>query len=271
MSARRNHNTRLHLRRLCCAGALACAAIGTWAVAAPTHARGTLESTTAADGVAITHAEVLDIVESMERAYKNVDDYTATFVKRERVRGRLLPREVMELKFAKPFKVYLRWGSGKHEGQEVLYVDGWNGGKIRAHTGKFPDITVDLAPDGNLAMRGNRHPITDLGLGNTIKLLARDVRLAGARPGDGASYVDLGTFKIGGATARCVEATTPSLRWSPYYAHKARLCVSTKTDMPLRVMVWDRDGDLLEDYTFKNLKLNVGLTDADFDPDSYAF
>ncbi|MCA9660340.1 MAG: DUF1571 domain-containing protein, partial [Myxococcales bacterium] len=144
MSARRNHNTRLHLRRLCCAGALACAAIGTWAVAAPTHARGTLESVTAADGEAISHAEVLDIVESMERAYKNVDDYTATFVKRERVRGRLLPREVMELKFAKPFKVYLRWGSGKHEGQEVLYVDGWNGGKIRAHTGKFPDITVDL-------------------------------------------------------------------------------------------------------------------------------
>jgi len=272
MFARRFINTRTRLaRRLLGAGALALAFVGSFNnVFAPADAgaRDAIESTTVLTGTSIDHAEVLKLISGMENAYTKVNDYTATFVKRERVKGRLMPREVMFVKFAEAFRLYCKWTQGKHEGQELIYVDGWNGGKIRAHTGKFPDITVDLDPAGTLATRGQRHPITDFGLGKMIELLARDVHLAGARPQDKVTYLDLGTSKMSGATVRCVEATTPSARWSPYYAYKARICINAKTQMPVRVIIWDRDEQLLEDYTYKNVRLNVGLSDADFSPEN---
>ncbi len=34
------------------------------------------------------------------------------------------------------------------------------------------------------------------------------------------------------------------------------------------ITVWSADGDMLEDYGFENTKLNVGLTDLDFDPEN---
>lgn len=229
---------------------------------------GADEAAPAAAGAPMTSDEVLDLVDAMERAYAKVDDYTATFTKQERVKGRLLAKETMRLKFARPFRVYLKWTAGKHEGQEVLFSRGWNNDKIRAHTGSFPDITVDLSPESSLAMRGNRHPITDFGVGNTIALLARDARLAAARPQDKVTYVDLGVSMVSGVRARCVEATSPAMRWSVYYAPKARLCVDVKRDLPVRVTVWDAEGELLEDYAFRDLKLNVGLGDADFAPEN---
>ncbi len=268
MFARRLTITRSVLGRLIGAGAIALAFVGSTAAPTSAAARDNVEASEALVGTAISHAEVLNLVQGMEKAYTKVDDYTSTFVKRERVKGRLMPREVMFVKFADPFNLYIKWTKGKHEGQELLYVKGWNSGKIRAHTGKFPDITVDLDPEGSLASRGNRHPITDFGLGKMIELLARDVRLAGARPQDKVTYLDLGTSKIGNATVRCIEATTPATRWSAYYAYKARMCINTRTQMPVRVIIWDRDDKLLEDYTYKNIRLNVGTTSADFSPEN---
>lgn len=270
MLARLTITTRTLLRRLTRAGALTLVIAGAISAGTTTNAADSdvTQATPVLKGTPMDHADVLSLMNEMKQAYSRVNDYTATFVKRERVKGRLRPREVMSIKFAAPFKIYTRWTQGKHEGQELIYAQGWNGGKIRAHAGSFPDITVDLDPEGSLATRGQRHPITDFGLGIMIDLLARDVMLAGARPQDTVTYLDLGTSKIAGATVRCIEATTPPARWSPYYAHKARICISTQTHMPVRVLIWDRDDHLLEDYTYKKIRLNVGLTDLDFSPDN---
>ncbi len=270
MLARLTITPRTLLRRLTRAGALTFVFAGAISASSTTSAadRGVTQATQVLKGTPMDHADVLSLMNEMKQAYSRVSDYTATFVKRERVKGRLRPREVMFIKFAEPFNIYTRWMQGKHEGQELIYAKGWNGGKIRAHTGSFPDITVDLDPEGSLATRGQRHPITDFGLGIMINLLARDVTLAGARPQDTVTYLDLGISKIAGATVRCIEATTPPARWSPYYAHRARICINTRTHMPVRVLIWDRDDHLLEDYTYKNIRLNVGLTDLDFSPDN---
>lgn len=229
------------------------------------------ETAGARAGTPISHAEVLQVISTMEAAYARVDHYTATFHKQERVKDRLLPRETMELKFRKPFAAYLKWTSGKKEGQEVIFVRGWNDGKIRAHQGRFPDITVDLEPESSLAMRGNRHPITDLGIGNTIDFIGRDARLAAARPADNVEAFDLGESTLHGVRVRCIETFAPVKRWSLYYAHHARICYDVKRDLPVRVSVWDEAGELLEDYTFANLKIDPGLTDVDFSPDNPAY
>ncbi len=52
--------------------------------------------------------------------------------------------------------------------------------------------------------------------------------------------------------------------------HKASLYVDDKLHVPIRLVVYDwpaSDGkkpSLMEEYTYVNLKLNVGLSDADF-------
>ncbi len=203
----------------------------------------------------------------MEKAYTQVQDYTATFYKQERVKGRLLAKETIQLKFRKPFSVYMQW-TDVFAGREVVYQRGWNDDKIRAHQGSFPDVTVNLRPDSSLAMRGNRHPITQVGLGETINLIVRDARFSEHRPSDDVRYTDLGEFMIYGARSRCIEAITPSMLMSPYYAAKAKICFNTKTMMPTRVTIWDEQDHLLEDYGYANVQLNVGLTDADFSPDN---
>ena len=214
---------------------------------------------------------VRQYVFDMESAYKKVHDYTAVFYKQERVKGTLQPTEQIELKFRKPLSVYMKWAGDVNPGQEAIYVAGWNGDQTRAHKGSFPDVTVNLRPTSAMAMRGNRHPITDLGIGNTIDFIGRDARLAAARPADNVEAFDLGESTLHGIRVRCIETFAPVKRWSLYYAHHARICYDVKRDLPVRVSVWDEAGELLEDYTFANLKIDPGLTDVDFSPDNPAY
>ena len=221
------------------------------------------------DPVVAANQRLREEVYAMEKAYNTgIRDYTATFYKQERVKGELLPVETMLLKFRKPFSVYLRWTAGDFAGREVLFVQGWNDDKLRAHQGSFPDITVNLRPDAALAMKGNRHPIHDLGFGSAIDHIVRGARLSERRPQDGVVYVDHGESTVYGVRAHCIEAVAPIKKFSPYYSHRAKICIDQKTRMPARITIWDDEDNLLEDYGFENVRLNVGLTDADFDPNN---
>jgi len=216
--------------------------------------------------------DIRKLVYDMETAYAGVHDYTTIFYKRERIRGRLAAQEKMVLKFRKPFSVYMKWDSGKKQGQEILFARGWNNDKIHAHPGSFPDVTVNLRPKGSLAMRGNRHPITDLGIGNTIRLIVRDFRLGELRK-DNVQLIDHGITTVYGVRSRCVEAITPERKIAKFYAPRAKICINVKTGLPNRIKIWDREDHLIEDYGFSNTRLNTGLTDHDFDPanEEYGF
>ena len=238
------------------------------ALAGPVAAQTSVAQTPDAAGADAT--QLRQHVYAMEQAYSQVQDYTATFYKQERVKGRLLPVETMELKFRKPFGVYLRW-TGALAGREALYVRGWNEDKIRAHQGSFPDMTVNLRPDASLAMRGNRHPVTQLGFGEVIKLMVRDARLSEVRPQDGVQYIDHGESTVHGARSHCLEAVTPARNYSPYYATRAKICFNVKTRMPTRITIWNDEDVMIEDYGFEDVRLNVGLGDADFDPENPAY
>lgn len=207
----------------------------------------------------------------MESAYSRVADYTTTFHKQERLGARLMPREKIEVKFAKPLRVYLKWVGEVNQGQETIYVRGWNGDKMRAHKGSFPDVTVDLAPDSRLAMKHSRHPITEAGFGFTIGVIARDARRSRKHPEDGTRYVIAAESTVYGAPSRCIEQIVPPAAVSAYYAARARVCFDVRTSMPTRVTAWDIDGALLEDYGYENTRLNVGLRDLDFSPDNPAY
>lgn len=51
-----------------------------------------------------------------------------------------------------------------------------------------------------------------------------------------------------------------------YDASMVRLWVDERSHLPLRVLLWDDDGVLFERFEHEGLQVNVGLTDADFEP-----
>ncbi len=110
-------------------------------------------------------------------------DYTATAFMQERVRGTMGEEQVVQLKIRhEPFSVYMKWLVGD-KGRELLYVKGRNDGDMLVHPGGWKARLVPalkLDPNGSLAMRDARYPVTMIGLlnmvGEMIKLRKSDLK-----------------------------------------------------------------------------------------------
>ena len=210
--------------------------------------------------------EVIAILRAMQTRYAVIQDYTATFLKRERdphPGGELWPLETIELKFARPFRVYMKWLEGPHAGQEVLYVDGENENKVLVRPTRRPFLidSVWLEPDCKRLKRKNRHVITDVGLDYLIKQLVHNVDRALAA-GVG-KIVDHGIEREGGTTRRKLELSVSAS--SKAYAARTLLWVDTVMGLPVRADMFDWKGQLFESYTYNDLRVNVGLGRDAFD------
>ena len=56
-----------------------------------------------------------------------------------------------------------------------------------------------------------------------------------------------------------------------YYAHRVVLWIDAELRLPLKIDLYDHEGNLYERYEHHDLKVNVGLTAADFDPKNPAY
>ncbi len=207
-------------------------------------------------------------VKKSVRVVKGLKTYTSVFYKQEYVDGEMRPEEKMALKYrTKPRAVYMKWVGKERKNQEVIWGPEINDGEIRAHKGSFPDLTVSLDPKGGMAMKGNRHPIMESGFAHSVKLIARDIQRAMKKnPLDG-KFTDLGVQTVHGAKSHCFESELNKAGDPKYYGYKAHICVNLKTNLPNKIQIWDKeDGKvrLVESYSYENTKLNVPLTDEDF-------
>lgn len=200
-----------------------------------------------------------DLLLAMFDSYLRVHDYTATLVRRQRVDGKLLPEEVIDLKFRDPHALYMRW---RDSGREVLYARGKHQDRLRTHPGAPPDVTTDLDPTSAAAMAGNRRPLTEQGLGDFIDIIARDLRRAASRPQDGLQIVDLRGSDVD-PRIHCIHLTFTAA--AGYHAPRLEVCRYTATNLPSSVRVREHDLTLLESYEYRDLQVNVGLQDIDFD------
>lgn len=211
-----------------------------------------------------------------------ISDYTCMLVKQESIDEKLLPREFIEVKVRNrkvengeitvPFSVYLKFHKpSSFKGREVVYVEGQNNGKIRAHEGGFKGKmlpSVWLKPDGVLAMKGNRYPITELGLENLcVRLLERaplmiDRNTCEVKMIEGA--------KLNGRKCTCFQVIHRK-KLPGVLAQKIQVFNDDEYKVPVHYAAYDfpreeeTDGMVLESYTYLNLQLNVGLIDTDFD------
>jgi Protein of unknown function (DUF1571) len=203
----------------------------------------------------------------------NIHDYTCTMIKRERVDGQLKDPEYMFCKVRnQPFSVYMYFLKPNNEtGREVMYVAGQNEGKLQAHEGqglKAKFGTVSLDPTGAMAMEGNRYPITELGILNLTKRLIERAE-ADSKFGECDVQFRKGA-KINDRVCTVIEVTHPVPRRN-FLFYKALVYVDDQLNAPIRYEAysWPKTPGgqplLDEEYTYLNLKPNVGLTDADFD------
>ena len=225
---------------------------------------------------------------SLVRCRENVHDYTALLIKRERVGETLGPHEYMTAKIRcrkvvdnqliQPLSVYLGFVKpATIRGREVLYVEGRNDGKLIAHEGGFKGKflpTVSLPPDGTLAMRGQRYPMTEIGIENLlVKLIERGEQ---ARNLPDVTAEMKNGIVLNKRRCNVLTVTQPTKRPELMF-YQAKVYIDNEHQLPIRYVAYDwpkRPGmplDIIEEYNYLNLKTNVGLTDADFDPENTAY
>ncbi len=221
--------------------------------------------------------------ERLEFLKQNVRDYTCTIVKRERVKGELGDHQYMSAKIRHqketdgkletPFSVYLKFlKPASVTGREVIWGEGRNNGSLIAHeAGLLNFKRLSLAPDGFIAMMGQRYPISEIGIQN----LAEELIAKGERDRQ-RGECEVQFFKNAAVNKRpclMIQVVHPERR-DYFDFFKAQIFIDEKLQVPVRYAAWtwpEKPGDepvLEEEYTYTDLELNVGLTDEHFDPDN---
>lgn len=204
-------------------------------------------------------------VRDAEAVLSHTDCYRAIFHKQERVDGKLLAEETVLFKFRRPFKIYMKWIKDPYKGREILYATGWNENRMKVHdSGITGMIPLDLDPKGSLAMRGNRHPVTDSGLDSLVKLIGDNVRKA--IKDKAIEFKDPVEEIVYGCRTQRVEFRSLGDSSKGYYCYRAVLNIDIEKKVPIKVKIYDWDDSLLESYGYEDLKLNANLIDKDFSP-----
>lgn len=217
----------------------------------------------------------------------NIRDYSATLVKRERISGKLAPEARMQLKIRNPpptpsdgtksgIAAYLKFSAPPAmRGREVIWVDRGADSKLVAHESGFLNLMrVELDPQGTLAMLGNKYPITEIGLMRLLEKLIEKIDR-----GVDLSQLEIeirDNQKVGERTCRLVQVTQPrSVPGADFYIAQVFLDMERMVPLRYAAFLWpQRQGEpplLEEEYTYLDLELNVGLSDADFNPDNAAY
>ena len=200
------------------------------------------------------------------KALSKINDYTAIFHTQERQNGKLTKEETIKMKFRQPFSIYMKWTGHSIRGQEVLFVEGWNRNRLRVRPGGLITslVTLNLDPRSKLAMEKNRHPVTDAGLHKLMNLITDNLKIGLARKE--YKQIDHGNFITFGRPVHRFEGIFEAKDRKLYYCYRAVIDMDMEHMIPIKVMLYDWDNNLLENYGYEDVVINPGLTDHDFDP-----
>jgi hypothetical protein len=229
--------------------------------------------------------ELLKVATKREKAIrKKVQDYTCLLVKRERINGRLQAYRYIEIKVRTagvrdgkkiPMAVNMHFLAPKDvAGRRVIFVDGQNDGQMVVRRGgeRFKNVVVNIDPLGDATKIESLMKITHLGLDGMVTELIKRIRLdAEADPKGGNTQLQISQgAKVKERKCTLVQITHPQRAEGLIY-YRARIFMDDEYHLPIRVESndWPKtpgaEPEVLGDFTYTKLKVNVGLTDADFD------
>jgi hypothetical protein len=215
--------------------------------------------------------EPIRLITEAQRAYANVQDYSCTLIKKEKMDSQPPVENVMNMKVRiQPFSVNLRWLEPKAlAGQEAIYVAGKNDGKMRVKSAGVLGAVgfISLEPNDARAQKTSKHAITEAGIGNLIE------RYSQGWPRErtwNMTQVQVAEYEFNKRRCIRVEATHPDNPDGRFHFYRNVVYFDKETNLPVRCECYDwphHDGDkpeLLEVYSYVNMQLNVGLTDDVF-------
>jgi hypothetical protein len=209
--------------------------------------------------------------------YATIDSYIARLTRREVVKNKANPEEVLLFKFRKtPWSVYFKWLGKEGQGREAVYVKGRYEGKI--HTllaaGDVPFVPAGkrmaVAPDNVFVRSASRHPISEAGIGASIDrlgaLIAAQER-GDRRPGTLNVQANLKRPEFSKRVA-AIEHVIPARAEAELPRGGRRLyCFCPECHLPLLIVTRDERGQEVEYYRYDRLQYPVKLDADDFDPD----
>jgi len=234
------------------------------------------------DFAELIRSDPLRFLKMAKRHYlDSVRDYRCTFVKQERIAGRLGEEQRIRVAFReRPFSVLMEWTENAGPARRVLFVRGrWqdDAGRMLAYVEPASPVarlfvrSVLRPIDGPQAKAVSRRTINQFGFGNVLDLITLYAERAVAQGTGSIEYA--GEGNIDGRPTWILRRTLP-------YAGQGRwpdrvLIVHIDQEMLLPVACYAYADDdqqvLLGKYIFQDVQLNVGLTDADFDPKANGF
>lgn len=200
-------------------------------------------------------------------------DYSATFYREERVNGEMLDPTTSVLKVRhQPFSIHMSWDANR---REAAYVEGQNRNKLLVRDDNLPRALsrMQIDPGGYIAMAESRYPVTKVGLAPLTQTLIgyrrRDLGLA-----VGVTCRALADAKFDGRDCYGFVVEYANAGVEPVYRKSV---VYLDREFPVPVCVknygWPdathsgppgEENTLVEYYTYRDLKFDVGLGDGDF-------
>ena len=211
--------------------------------------------------------KAVNYAKQIQNRIKDIEDYTCTLTKRERINGRLLNYEQCQIKVRhQPFSAYMRYDyPSTVAGREILYIGG-DSMLVKRGGKRLQNATVNVGINSPLALENSRYPITNLGFKYVISELISVGNIELKYPQNEIQVIE-STAKIEGRACLLIQITHLVKR-REYEYYIARIYIDKELNLPIRHEVYDWSDNentvLIGEYTYTNLKLNVGLTNVDF-------
>jgi len=207
-----------------------------------------------------TNKELYPLFQQFLPAYKKINDYTATFQKKELVDGKWV-EETLDFKFKKPFKVKIKWIAGPKKGQRAVFVEGDNDNKVLIKLGGVfgtivPKLRLD--PDGELAKDNSNRSIRQAGIGYMLNSIWEVTQQA---------------FKNRDLSLKLIEEDSDSKlmkierRVPPnkdYPNVRAVIIIDQSLGIPIGIETYDSKDRLKGSYYYEELNANINLSDDEF-------
>ena len=216
---------------------------------------------------------------------ESLSDYTCTFIKRDRLNGKLGRPEEIRIKCReRPFSVLMEWVRNPTCCDRVLYVKGrWinrNGGEeawvdpqgvlVNLVLGARGGIRYDIAK--GVAEGRTRRPISEFGFVNMLRLIVSISELAATRGELVLNY--LGQSQLDDRGTYVFERVLPYAGLQGPYPDRVLIVhLDRESHLPIGLFAYaDDDREvLLGSYVMRDVTLNPGLSNAVFSKEANGF
>lgn len=233
--------------------------------AAPAPAGMSFEEQCRADPYAVLHGVLV-------KSRMEVEGYRCTFVKRERINGKLRDREVIACDFQEsPFAVKFRWLEGKGRAEASLYVAGENDDQVlivpasdlAKRALKFTGKTYAArSPDSVEAKDAARSPVTQFGMANALRRTLATWQAAKDRNELKVEYQGVTAVpELNGRRCHTFHRVTPT----PEAEGVTQSLIYLDAETRLQVGTVIKAGDeLIAEYFYRDVELNLPFANDHF-------